>query len=479
MRPRRILVVADVVAVVLAFLSAYLALRVRGSSGSQMGITLLNCGVLLVLALMLLLRSRQYASTKRMTLVLDVGTLLRDVAIAAATTTLLSYLTKGFFTGLTTPSRVALLVMAGVFFALGSTSRLILAAVQRKQYSAGQGVRRLLLAGGGVAAAELVQLIEERPELGVKIVGHLDLDVPDWPAREQPFQDGPTASVSPDLEGMRELDRLLRESRASEVVIALDPADQARVPQLADFLGLAHVPFHVVPSLFEETYHTAELLGQTTISVIELDKNPLDRVGRLFKRISDLVFSASVLILLSPLWFITGIAVILSSGFPLIFAQERVGKNGERFHVYKFRTMVKDAEAKLEELEAHNELTDSGGRMFKMRRDPRITRVGAVLRKFSLDEIPQFYNVLKGDMSVVGPRPPLPREVSNYDSVHLYRLRVLPGITGLWQVSGRSDLSFEDMVSLDRYYVDNWSMWLDLSIVLKTFRVIVSRKGAY
>ena len=147
--------------------------------------------------------------------------------------------------------------------------------------------------------------------------------------------------------------------------------------------------------------------------------------------------------------------------------------------MYKFRTMVKDAEAKLKDLEAHNELPDANGRMFKMRRDPRITRVGSVLRKCSLDELPQFVNVLKGDMSLVGPRPPLPREVAKYERDHLYRLRTQPGITGLWQVSGRNELSFEDMVRLDRYYVDNWSLGLDVRIVFKTFAVLVSRKGAY
>ncbi|MBN1631149.1 MAG: sugar transferase, partial [Thermoleophilia bacterium] len=170
-------------------------------------------------------------------------------------------------------------------------------------------------------------------------------------------------------------------------------------------------------------------------------------------------------------------AVVADSGLPLIYRQQRVGKNGRRFNMYKFRTMVKDADRRLAELQAANE-ADPEGRMFKMRDDPRLTRVGRILRKWSLDELPQFFNVLRHEMSVVGPRPPLPAEVEKYEQEHLYRLKALPGVTGLWQVSGRSDLDFEDMVRLDRYYLDNWSLGLDLGIILKTIWVVLNRRGA-
>ncbi len=461
----------------LAFAATRLTLHLRDVTGDQSTITLVNAAAMLLFSLVLMLLSREYSAPKRLSTFPAIGILARDTLLGAAGTAFLSYVTKGFFTGLTSPSRLALGVTIGSFFVLGCVARVGLGALQRRQYEAGQGVRRVLIAGDGRVADELLQIIGERPEMGVAVVGRLRLDVPEWRgvSAESTL---PALTIRDDMDGLREFDLTLRSSRASEVIIALDPENQSVLPRLADFLDIAHVPYRVVPSLFEETYRTTELLRRSEIPVVDLQTNPLDRLGRTAKRAADLVFSSLALILLSPLLLAITLTTVATSGMPVIFAQERVGKNGRRFMVYKFRTMVKDAEARLKELEQQNELAESNGRMFKIRRDPRVTRVGGVLRKLSLDELPQFFNVLSGDMSVVGPRPPLPREVAHYERTHLYRLRVLPGITGLWQVSGRNDLSFDDMVALDRYYVDNWSLWLDLNIVLKTFWVMVSRKGA-
>ena len=205
---------------------------------------------------------------------------------------------------------------------------------------------------------------------------------------------------------------------------------------------------------------------------------PLNRVERVFKRALDLGVSSVLLVLGSIPGLLLLAAIKLDSRGPVFYKQQRVGKNGRRFFMYKFRTMVSNADALLEELEDKNE-KGTNGQLFKMKADPRITRVGRFLRKWSLDELPQMINVYKGEMSLVGPRPPLPREVENYHSEHYCRLKGLPGITGLWQVSGRSDLSFDEMVKLDRYYLDNWSLRLDLGIMLKTFLVVLARKGAY
>jgi lipopolysaccharide/colanic/teichoic acid biosynthesis glycosyltransferase len=477
----------------------YINRHLRDTPSEQMGITLLYGGFILAIAIALLLRSRQYSITKRLDSLSSIGYLLRDTGMAAAITALVSYATKGFFTGHTTPSRLAVGIVILTFFFWGTLARVVLGALQRRQYATGRGARRILIAGGGKAAAELLQLIVDRPQLGVVVMGKLRLDIPEWPRRETatvssagktPEADErdplelsaefwPTLVVSDDLEGLRQLDQLLRTTQATEVIVALDPEAQGAVPRLADFLSLAHVPFRVVPSLFEDTFRAGELLGHSSIPVVDLAVSPLDRVGRIAKRAMDVCIATFVLVTLFPVWFPVGLAILAESGFPVIFAQERVGKNGRRFTLYKFRTMVKDAEAKLEDLEAQNELAASDGCMFKMRKDPRVTRVGNMLRKCSLDELPQFVNVLKGDMSVVGPRPPLPREVTKYERDHLYRLRALPGITGLWQVSGRNELSFEEMVTLDRYYVDNWSLRMDVRIMFKTFGALVSRKGAY
>jgi exopolysaccharide biosynthesis polyprenyl glycosylphosphotransferase len=489
-RPRRLLLACDFTAAVVAFACAFILMRVRASSGAQLGISLLSCGVILVISLGLMLYARQYSALKPLTLPASMGVLVRDVVISAGATTLLSYLTKGFFTGLTSPSRLALGIGVGGFLLLGLLARLWLSILQRRLNRLGRGVYRVLVAGDGVVASELCQLIAERPGVGIVVAGKLRLDVPEWtqpsadlaplPECKGPMgADLPVFTISNDLEGLRELDQALRDSQATEIVIAVDPQHQAALPRLASLLSLAHVSFRVVPALFEETYITSKLLGQDEIPVVYIGANRLDRVGRMSKRLMDICMAIGSLTVLLPLELLIVFAIVAESGPPFIFAQERVGKNGRHFLVYKFRTMVKDAEAKLEHLEAQNELTSSDGRMFKMHRDPRVTRVGSLLRRTSLDELPQFVNVLKGDMSVVGPRPPLPREVANYEAGHLYRLRVLPGITGLWQVSGRSDLDFEDMVRLDRYYVDNWSMRQDLVIVLKTIWVVMTRKGAY
>jgi len=193
----------------------------------------------------------------------------------------------------------------------------------------------------------------------------------------------------------------------------------------------------------------------------------------------DVVIASVGLVVLSPVLLGIIVAIVAETGLPVFYKHERVGRNGRRFTMYKFRTMVKDADQRFKEVQAQNEVGFSEGRIFKMRKDPRVTRVGSLLRKTSADELPQLINVLKGQMSVVGPRPPLPREVAKYERDHLYRLRAMPGITGLWQVSGRSDLDFDDMIRLDRYYLDHWSVAMDIGIILKTFWVVISRKGAY
>jgi exopolysaccharide biosynthesis polyprenyl glycosylphosphotransferase len=194
------------------------------------------------------------------------------------------------------------------------------------------------------------------------------------------------------------------------------------------------------------------------------------------KRLLDLVLAMLGLVATLPLWLGIVLAIRLDSPGPAIFMQERVGLHGRRFRFYKFRSMYVDAEQRLAEVQAHNEID---GPVFKMRNDPRITRVGAFLRKTSLDELPQLINILVGDMSLVGPRPPLPREVAQYRPGDLVRLTVKPGLTCLWQVSGRSHVGFDQWMEYDREYVRNMSLKLDLQILLRTVWVVISCRGAY
>lgn len=195
-----------------------------------------------------------------------------------------------------------------------------------------------------------------------------------------------------------------------------------------------------------------------------------------WKRVLDAVGSAGLILLLSPVFVVIAVLVKATSRGPIIYRQIRVGMGGREFVFYKFRSMYEDAERRLQEVLDKNE---KAGPIFKMKNDPRVTSVGRFLRKYSLDELPQLFNVLKGDMSLVGPRPPLPREVEQYDDRALQRLSVLPGITCLWQICGRSDTSFEDWLELDSLYVENMSFWLDLKILMKTPLSVIRGDGAY
>ena len=207
-------------------------------------------------------------------------------------------------------------------------------------------------------------------------------------------------------------------------------------------------------------------------------ERPLYKEAKRFnKRAFDAAFAALAMILAAPLLMLAALAIKLTSRGPVFYSADRVGIDGQAFTMYKLRTMVDNADGMLADLADSNE--SQGGMLFKIREDPRITPVGKILRRFSVDEIPQFINVLKGDMSVVGPRPPLQREVALYDGVTKRRLLVRPGVTGLWQVSGRSDLDWDQSVRLDLSYVENWSMGMDLVIILKTVRAVLRRDGAY
>jgi len=227
--------------------------------------------------------------------------------------------------------------------------------------------------------------------------------------------------------------------------------------------------FHVAGS------HVA--LGEMDgLPMLAFTRAPTDEVALLFKRAFDVVASAVAVLLLSPLFVATAIGVKLDSPGPVFFSQTRVGKNGRPFKMLKFRSMHIDAEERLDSLRTQNEVS---GPVFKMRNDPRVTRVGRFIRRTSLDELPQFLNVLSGEMSIVGPRPPVPSEVRQYQRWQRRRLSVKPGITCTWQVSGRSDVSFDQWMKLDLEYIDTWSLWGDIQICFRTVPAVLLSRGAH
>jgi exopolysaccharide biosynthesis polyprenyl glycosylphosphotransferase len=232
----------------------------------------------------------------------------------------------------------------------------------------------------------------------------------------------------------------------------------------------------VVPDLFQMSLSRVQVQDLDGIPLLGLSERSMSGVDRVIKRLVDIIGATFGLLVLALLYVPIAIAIKLDSPGPVLYTQERVGRGGKRFGIYKFRSMRQDADAMLPELQAQNEYD---GPLFKMRDDPRCTRVGRILRRFSLDEWPQFINVMKGDLSLVGPRPNRPSEVANYKPWHRRRLDVSPGMSGLWQVSGRSDVPFDEMVLLDIYYIENWSLLLDLKIVLRTIPLLLFGRGAY
>jgi exopolysaccharide biosynthesis polyprenyl glycosylphosphotransferase len=274
-------------------------------------------------------------------------------------------------------------------------------------------------------------------------------------------------------------DVALAVSRSGADTVAVLPCseiDGVRLRTLAWELEKTGTDLCVAPSLLDVAGPRTTIRQTAGLTLLHVDHPELSGARQVLKGMFDRVMACFALVMLSPLLLAVAVAIKLHDGGPALFTQTRVGKDGKAFRIYKFRTMVVDAEARLAELSMQNE---HDGVLFKMRRDPRITGIGAHLRRYSIDELPQFINVARGEMSLVGPRPALPDETAKYADHVRRRLVVKPGLTGMWQVNGRSDLSWEESVRLDLRYVENWSFALDLQILWKTIAVIIYGSGAY
>jgi exopolysaccharide biosynthesis polyprenyl glycosylphosphotransferase len=336
-----------------------------------------------------------------------------------------------------------------------------------------------LVVGRGPEAAFCIREMQERPALGYRVVGAVDSGKVHDVLRET-YEGVPVIS---DLSGLPEAIRL---SGANEVIIA-----DSHVPGDALFDVMMQcgrrrgIEFRIAPGLFNCLPSKTEVDQIGALPMIRLFREPLSDFARGTKRVSDLVISSLALMLLFPLWLMIALLIKIDSRGPIFYRQERVGMDGRIFLVYKFRTMRTDADSEIHReyqkkfIAGHAEANvgDVKKPAYKLRDDPRVTRVGRTLRRFSLDEAPQLFNVLLGDMSVVGPRPPIPYEVEAYELRHRKRLDMKPGVTGLWQVSGRNRLSFEEMVKLDLFYIENWSLLFDMKITLRTVLVLFRGEG--
>jgi exopolysaccharide biosynthesis polyprenyl glycosylphosphotransferase len=360
--------------------------------------------------------------------------------------------------------RSIVLITVGLVTVSLSLRRLLYRYLLYRRFDRGVGTRNVLIVGTGPEAHALRHHLESIRHLGYTFKGFIDF----------PGSGSRITSSSGDVVGT--LDTLFQHARKQFVdeIFFTAPCERGIVKGVLEQARAQGVDLRVVPDMYDGLAWNSpiEYIGQ--FPTIPLHCGHVPELGLLLKRGLDIVLSSMALVLLLPLLAAIAIAVKLDSHGPVFYSSERIGKKGRVFRCIKFRTMVRDAEKRRADVMHMNE---RDGVLFKISNDPRITAVGRFLRKYSLDELPQFFNVLRGDMSIVGPRPPIASEVREYKLNHLRRLDVTPGITGLWQVQARQDPSFDNYISLDVAYIDNWSLWLDIKIIARTVGVVLAGTG--
>lgn len=392
---------------------------------------------------------------------------LLDLLKATSTSAFLLMIVSAMFAFTSVTNRIVLITWIGTTL-LGALSRIIARRFMSVVRRSGYNYRHLLIIGTNTEAQQLATRLEGLPELGYKIVGFISEE--------------PAAANSTVINGLKvigslaDVQRVLETGPVDEIIICLPMREH--VATVFDVVRLAQ-ELGIVLRLFPDD-SSARILSRVYVETF--DGAPVVTLFRetmllqlLFKRVLDFIVSFICLVILSPLLLLIATLIKVTSPGPVLFVQRRVGMNKRTFNLYKFRSMYMDAEKRRHELEALNEMD---GPVFKIKNDPRITPIGRFIRKTSIDELPQLMNVLRGQMSLVGPRPPLPDEVDKYDWLYRKRLSIKPGITCLWQISGRNHISFKQWMAMDREYIDNWSIWLDLRILAKTVPSVLFGRGA-
>jgi exopolysaccharide biosynthesis polyprenyl glycosylphosphotransferase len=341
----------------------------------------------------------------------------------------------------------------------------------RRLSSYGRGLwvqHKLLIVGAGRVGQALRQYLFANPRLGYVFVGYIDrrmsgrYSIPSDVNNEAPI-----------LGSIEDMDVIIKTYFIDEILVTL-PADRNLVKDVAAHAIKAGIDLRVVPDLYDGLANGAPVQFLGTFPMLAIYQQPIPTVQMFVKRLVDVVVSSSTLLVLSPILVMIAAAIKLNSPGPVFYPSSRVGKKGRTFTFHKLRTMVVGAESQQKDLASLNE---RGGALFKISNDPRVTSLGRILRKYSIDELPQLWNVLTGNMSLVGPRPPLPSEYEQYEIDHLRRLEVSPGITGLWQVKARQSTSFDEYINLDLEYVENWSFWLDVQLLFRTVYVVLAGTG--
>ncbi len=401
-----------------------------------------------------------YRRRRQPSIVDQFGVIMRSSIVTGGIIAALSFVLKP-----PSQSRFVFLYMCVAAIVTLSLARVVAHTVRMARHRRGLDVRTVVVVGESNLAKMVLQRIAGDPAMGYRVAGFL----------------GDSAAPSDfgrfhALGSVGQIRHVLLDQKVDEVVVALPATAHAQVMQVISECKAAGVDFAIVPDLFELSLSHVDMESLGGIPLLGLRENPLHGANLWIKRAIDIAVAGVALLLLALPMLIMAIAIRLDSPGSIIYHQVRVGKGGRTFKFYKIRSMVQNADDLFATIQGQN---DAGRIHFKSRNDPRRTRVGRVMRRLSLDEVPQLFNVLKGDMSLVGPRPPRPHEYREYEDWMKARLRVTPGLTGLWQVSGRSDLTFDEMILLDLYYIESWSPGLDLKILLQTVPALLTGRGAY
>jgi exopolysaccharide biosynthesis polyprenyl glycosylphosphotransferase len=371
-----------------------------------------------------------------------------------------------YFLKITNVSRLFVLLFGFINIALLVLLRIILKEFLHNLRSKGYNFRRILIVGTGKRARSVAKKLHAHPEWGMVVYGFLS---------QTPEEVGEQIDAAGVLGSLENLQEVISTNPIDEVHIALPLLNLDTITSLLEICEEQGIRTRVMMDLYSPTISQVHLEDFRGTPMLTFTASPMETWEMVVKETIDRVGAFVMILLLFPLFLFLSLCIKATSKGPVFFVQERVGLHKRRFFIYKFRTMVHNAEELRESLQDKNELS---GPVFKIKDDPRCTFAGRLLRKTSLDELPQLINVLKGEMSFVGPRPPLPSEITQYESWHYRRLSMKPGISGLWQVSGRNTVDFEKWMKLDLQYIDNWSLKLDFIIILRTLPAVLLGRGA-
>jgi exopolysaccharide biosynthesis polyprenyl glycosylphosphotransferase len=393
----------------------------------------------------------------------EVYTIINGVASSTLVLFAFSFFTQPYYF-----SRLMLIYAAGITILLLSVARIFQRGVLAHLRSKGIGVQNVLIVGAGEVGQAVLRTIMARKELGYRPVGYLDDD---------PDRGSVNLGRVRGLGHLDQLEQVLKQESVELVMITLRWKHHDLIMELLDVCQRTGVEVRIVPDVFQLNLRQVNIENLDGIPLLGVNGSvPLRGSGRLLKRAVDILVILLISPVVLPAFLFIALLIQLEGRGPIFYTQKRIGENGKSFDMIKFRSMIPDADLYRQQLVEQYQLDP---RHPKMVHDPRITRVGRLLRHTSLDELPNMINVLRGDMSLVGPRPPTPDEVKLYENWHMQRLQTMPGITGLWQVSGRSDIPFDEMCLLDIYYIENWSIRLDAQILMMTLPRVLLRQGAY